>query len=207
MTQALTLSGEEYTVEKIMDELLKDKLFYDNSGGGITLSGGEPLAQFSFSSAVLNEAKRSGIHTCVETCGFASEEQIRNIAPYVDLFLYDYKESDSDLHKKYIGASNEKILKNLDILDSLDASIVLRCPVIPTFNDRDSHFRAIAQLAESHKNIIRIDVEPYHPLGSGKSEMLGEKYLLSGIGFPSDETVAEWIGSIERHTAVPVKGA
>lgn len=207
MTQAVRAVGETYTAEEITAVLLKDRMFYDYSGGGATISGGEPLAQFSFTEAVLRDAKENGIHTCLETCGYASEQQISAVAPYVDIFLYDFKESDPDLHMQYTGVSNERILNNLRLLDLRGSKIILRCPVIPGFNDRDSHFRSIAELADSLKNIIRIDIEPYHPLGIGKSEMLGVDYPLSGIGFPTEEAVYNWISTIGEQTSVPVTKA
>ena len=207
MTQAVSAVGETYSAKEITDILLKDKLFYDYSGGGATVSGGEPLAQFAFTEAILREAKENGIHTCLETCGFASDKQIEAVARYVDIFLYDFKESDSDLHLKYTGVSNEKILQNLRLLDRIGSKIILRCPVIPGFNDRESHFRSIAALANSLENIVRIDVEPYHPLGRGKSEMLGVNYPLADVGFPAEETVCGWISAIAGQTSVPVAKA
>ena len=138
-TQALELSGKELSVEEIIEEVMKDKIFYDNSGGGMTLSGGEPLAQPSFTLSLLEQAKNKGLHTCIDTCGFAPEAYIRQIAPYVDIFLYDYKETDPVRHKEFTGVTNERILSNLRLLDSLGANIILRCPIIPTKNDNEEN--------------------------------------------------------------------
>ena len=143
----------------------------------------------------------------METCGFATGEQIRQIYPYVDIFLYDYKESNHDLHKEYTGVPDDIILCNLRLLDSLGAKIILRCPIIPGLNDRSDHFMGIAGLANSLENIISIDIEPYHPLGSGKARMLGRNYPLADLGFPSERAVENWISTVCSYTTVPVKKA
>ncbi len=206
-SQALTVSGQCLSVEDTMSEVMKDKIFYDNSGGGITLSGGEPLAQFSFSYALLKEAKHRGLHTCVETCGYLPEEHLRAVAPFVDIFLYDYKETDRVLHKAYTGVANETILNNLRLLDSLGNRIILRCPIIPTLNDREEHLLGIAETANSLSHVIGIHVEPYHPLGSGKSRMLGRSYALEHLDFPPEEMVESWIDRIAKETRIPVTRA
>ena len=204
---ALEFVGKEMSSEDVIKEVMRDKVFYDTSGGGMTLSGGEPMAQFAFTYELLSLAKAEGLHTCIETCGFALTDQYEKIAPLVDIFLFDYKETDTALHKEYTGVSNEPILHNLKVLDSLGAKTVLRCPIIPGYNDRDEHFEGIASAANGLKNIIEINVEPYHPLGKGKCELLGREYPLSDIGFPKDETVKEWMDKISSKTTVLVKKA
>lgn len=205
MPGALEAVGNEKTVEEVMADVMKDEVFYENSGGGITLSGGEPMMQFDFTYELLKAAKEKGLHTCIETCGYAKEEQYRKIAELVDIFLFDYKETDPERHKEYTGADNRLILNNLKMLDDMGCNIILRCPIIPTLNDRDEHFSGIADMANSLKNILEINIEPYHPLGSGKSEMLGKEYLLKELTFPEEETVSEWIDKIAEKTKVTVK--
>ncbi len=207
MTEALKSVSTQRTVAEVMTEVLKDKPFYETSGGGMTVSGGEPMLQFEFTLALLRTAKEQGLHTCMETCGYADADQLRTVAPYVDLFLYDYKETDPDRHKAYTGVSNERILRNLHMLDDMGCRSVLRCPIIPTLNDREEHFAGIAALANSLKNVIEINVEPYHPLGSGKAAMLGREYALPDLTFPAEETVKSWIEQVASMTAVPVKKA
>ena len=204
---AIEMAGKAMDAESVIEEVLRDKVFYDTSGGGLTLSGGEPMMQFDFSYELLALAKEKGLHTCMETCGFAPSEKYEKIAPLVDIFLFDYKVTDPELHKKYTGSDNELILKNLSMLDSLGANTVLRCPIIPTCCDTIEHFLGIASTANKLKNVIEINVEPYHPLGKGKSELLGRDYPLSDISFPSEETVSEWIRIISENTSVPVKKA
>lgn len=207
MPEALSVVGYEKTVVEVMEEVLKDKIFYDNSGGGITLSGGEPMHQFDFTYALLKAAKEAGLHTCIETCGFAKRENYEKIAPLVDFFLYDYKETDPALHEAFTGVSNALILENLRFLDSIGASIILRCPIIPTKNDRDDHFAGIAAMANSLQNVLEIHIEPYHPLGSGKAAMLDKSCALRDLTFPENETVAAWMQKIESQTKIPVKKA
>ena len=203
--EALEMAGSVMNQEDVLNEVLKDKAFYETSGGGITLSGGEPMMQFDFSYELLKEAKKEGLHTCIETCGFSSPENFRKIAEYVDIFLFDYKETDPKLHKKFTGVENTLILSNLKMLDEMGAKTILRCPIIPTLNDREEHFEGIAKTANSLKNILEINIEPYHPLGMNKCLMLGTTYKLKDLTFPENETVEKWIKAISEKTSILVK--
>ena len=204
---ALETVGYEITAEDVLKEVLKDKAFYESSGGGMTLSGGEPMYQFEFTYELLKLAKENSLHTCIETCGFAKAEQYCSIADFVDIFLYDYKETDPQLHKKFTGASNELILKNLKVLDEMGKKIILRCPIIPGLNDRDEHLEGIASMANSLKNILEINIEPYHPLGQSKAERLDKDYALKTRGFVDEIEVKKWIDYIAGKTNIPVKKA
>ena len=204
---ALEVCGKEMTAAEIVKEVLKDKPFYENSGGGMTVSGGDPLFAPDFTLALFKEAKAQGLHTCIETSGFARWEKIEALIPYVDLFLWDVKETDSARHEEYTGVPNELILENLHKLDAADAKTILRCPIIPGHNDREEHFSGIAALAESLENVQEINIEPYHPLGQSKSEAIGEEYALAGLTFPKEEVVKEWMAAIQKGTRVEVKKA
>ena len=204
---ALEMVGKEAYVDEIIEDVLKDVAFFENSGGGLTVSGGEPLMQPEFTLQLLKSAKENGLHTCIETCGYAKWEHIEALLPYVDIFLWDVKESDDARHKAYTGVSNKRILENLYLLNAAQANIILRCPIIPGFNDRKEHFAAIGLLAEELSSVQRIDIEPYHPLGKPKSESLGETYALEQLSFPSEETVSTWISSVAAHTSKPVQKA
>ena len=204
---ALEMSGKEMTVDEIIAEVMKDKTFYDNSGGGMTVSGGDPMLHPAFTLALLKAAKEKGLHTCIETSGFAKWEDVEALIPYVDLFLWDFKESDPVRHKEFTGVSNERILDNLHRLDAAGGKVVLRCPLIPGYNVRDEHLSAIASLANELTHVVRIDVEPYHPLGKSKSEAIGETYALADMTFPPDSDVKEWIAAIAEKTNVPVQKA
>ncbi len=206
-TEALETAGYEITVEDALRDVLKDKVFYDNSGGGMTVSGGEPMLQFDFTLALMKSAKEAGLHTCMETCGYAPSERYLEIAPFVDIFLFDYKITDPEKHRECTGVTNELILSNLRMLDSIGAKTILRCPIIPTVNDTEEHLSTIAALANSLSNVLEINIEPYHPLGSGKSEMLGKEYALRDLGFPEEETVKGWIDRVAGETGVVVKKA
>ncbi len=201
--ESLEMAGKTATVSEIMEEVLKDKAFYENSGGGMTVSGGEPLAQPEFTVALLKSAKEKGLHTAVETCGFASAETFKALAEYTDLFLFDWKITDEALHKEYTGVSNAKILENLELANKMGKQIVLRCPVIPTVNDNEVHFKGIANLANRLENVIGIDIEPYHPLGTGKNERLGKS--VTTYEMPQPETVDRWIADLQKLTEKPVK--
>lgn len=197
-SDAKEICGKEADSDEIIKEVLKDKIFYENSGGGMTLSGGEPLFQLDFAISLLKAAKKNGLHTAMETCGFANESAVRSAAEYTDLFLFDYKESDPRLHRKYTGADNKRILENLNILNSLGKKIILRCPIIPGFNDRDGHFAAIGKTADSLENIERVEIEPYHSLGVGKYAALDRAY--AEISAQTDKTSEEWLKAIASYT-------
>jgi pyruvate formate lyase activating enzyme len=190
-------------IQEIIAVVLKDKRYYEQSNGGLTISGGEPLAQYEFTLGLLRLAKENNLHTCIETSGHAPEERLLSLAPYVDLFLYDYKESDDPRHREFTGVSQSLILSNLKALAG--AEIILRCPIIPTLNDRESHFRAIAETANSHPSITEINLMPYHPLGASKAKRLGKKYPLPDIGFPSEIQIEGWLEAVRLGTNVPVR--
>ena len=203
--QALETVGKSMTVAEVMEEVLKDKPFYQTSGGGLTLSGGEPMAQAEFSKALLRAAKKDKINTTLETCGYAPFESYVAMLDDVDLFLYDYKETDSVLHKKFMGVDNILILANLFAVDGRGKPIILRCPIIPGLNDRADHFAGIAATANRLKHIVEIQVMPYHPLGESKNARLGKKYALAGKPFPEKEIIGNWIKKIREKTSVSVK--
>ena len=203
--EALELVGNTKTVEQVVEEVLKDQAFYETSGGGMTLTGGEPMAQFDFTMELLRLGKEAGLHICMETCGFSSAEKYALCAEYVDLFLWDWKLTDRELHKMYTGVYNDTIIDNLRLLDSMGAKFVLRCPIIPGINDNDGHFRGIAHVANSHSGVTAVEVEPYHPLGKAKSERLGREYSIGDIEFPDNARAEEWIARIASFTDKPVR--
>jgi len=182
----------EMAVQDVIDIVLKDVRYYQQSGGGMTLSGGEPLAQFDFTMSLLQLAKENGIHTCLETSGHAAASKILSLVPYVDLFLYDYKASNENDHKKFTGVSHKQILDNLHAINDAGAKIILRCPIIPNHNDTDEHFNTISNLANTLCNVVDVNIMPYHPMGSSKAKRVGREYNVADIGFPTDDQVAQW---------------
>ena len=191
---AKEICGKTVSANEVTAEVLRDKPFYENSGGGVTLSGGEPLAQYDFSLELLKKAKENGIHTAVETCGYAEKSKILEIAMYVDLFLFDCKETDPKLHKKYTGVDNKIILDNLKALSDAGSKIILRCPIIPGFNDRAEHFKGISETADKFSGIEHIEIEPFHPHGESKYSALSRE--VADIPVPSGKTVDKWIKQI-----------
>ena len=197
--------GYEMSTEEILEVVLEDKAFYDNSGGGVTLSGGEPLFQKQFCLEFLKKAKEAGLHICMETCGFASKELIREAANYVDVFLFDYKETDEKKHREYTGVGNEEIVSNLKLLDKIGKKIILRCPIVPSYNDSTEHFGGIAEVANRLQHIEEIQIEPYHNFGAEKYKRLGRSYELLEIKPPADEMVHRWMDEIRKRTTVKIR--
>jgi glycyl-radical enzyme activating protein len=169
----LEIVGREVTVEEVIATVLRDESFYRISGGGMTLSGGEPLAQVDFTEALLRAAKESDLHSCIETSGYADFSAFERVRPLVNLFLYDIKETDPMRHEHFTGVPHALILDNLKKLHSRGAKIRLRLPIIPGFNDREDHFLAVAALAASLPGLEGAEIVPYHPLGLSKLESLG----------------------------------
>jgi len=194
----------EMSVQEIITIVMKDIRYYEQSGGGMTISGGEPLAQYDFTLELLKTAKENGLHTCIETSGFSPKEKILNCLPYIDLFLFDYKETDENKHKEVIGASNKSILENLTAIDKAGAKILLRCPIIPGQNDRDDHFRAIAETANKMTNITEINIMPYHPMGASKAKRIGRTVPDHDRKFPTDDQITGWLEKIKENTNKPV---
>ena len=173
-SDALRLFGRETDTEEVMKEVVRDKIYYKTSDGGMTLSGGEPTAQIEFTLSLLMRAKSEGIHTCIETCGISRQEHYARLLPWVDLFLFDYKATGEDQHKKLTGVSNRLILANLSYLHAAGATIILRCPMIPGINDTEEHLGAIAEMGKRLPNLRGIELLPYHSAGSDKYERIGQ---------------------------------
>ena len=165
---ALTLYGKETTVEELLPILLQDKEFYDNSGGGVTLSGGECLLYADFCAELLKKLKENGVHTAVDTCGFVSTSALDKVIPYTDIFLYDIKAFYEDTHIKATGHSNKQILENLLYLDNLNCKIEIRIPYVPEYNGKEIDL--IGAFLSKLKNVTRIRVLPCH-------NYAGSKYL------------------------------
>ncbi|MDR0669829.1 MAG: glycyl-radical enzyme activating protein [Treponema sp.] len=205
LTGALALIGRSVSAGEALEEVKKDEAFYRNSGGGMTISGGEPFFQSGFTLALLRLARESGLHTCVETGGAVPFDGLREAAAVTDLFLYDVKETAAEKHRNFTGVSNELIVNNLEKLDGLGARTVLRCPVIPGCNDRDDHLRGIAAIAGRLRNVTGIEIEPYHPLGISKALSIGKPSRHTDTTMPPKETARAWADVVQACTSVPVK--
>lgn len=167
--------GWKTTPEKVMEEVLKDRDFYEVSGGGVTLTGGEPLAQAAFCTEILRLAKKAGIHTALETSGYATRAVIDGVMPYVDLWLYDVKHLDPAMCQKVTGRPLAAVLDNLRHVNAAGRRIVMRCPMIPGINDDDTELAALGRLADGLDAVEALDVEPYVPYGIDKAHRLGLK--------------------------------
>ena len=170
-----TVIGRERTVGDVFEEVARDKAFYDASGGGLTVSGGEPLFRGQFVRELFARAKAAGISTAIETSGYAAELHIRELMPVTDLWLYDIKGMDPVKHKEHTGIDNAAIHRNLRMLDANGAKIILRCPMIPGVNDFPENLRALGALADELRNVEAINVEPYVAYGIDKAHKLGLK--------------------------------
>lgn len=202
---AKEICGQTVDTDYVIAEAARDAVFYDSSGGGLTLSGGEPLFQPEFTLELLQKAKENNIHTALETCGFANAGLMQTAAALTDLFLFDYKETDPARHREFTGQDNRLILDNLHLLDALGKKVILRCPVIPGFNDRDDHFLGISETANRFACIERVELEPYHPLGAAKYEALGRNN--PDIPVPDAAVVDGWLKTLRSLTEKEVRRA
>ncbi len=193
---ALTVIGQAMSVASVIEEVLRDADYYRRSGGGLTLSGGEPLAQFEFAHALLRAAKARGLHTCLDTSGLADRRKFEAIADDVDLFLYDYKATDPGQHKALTGASNSLILENLNELYNRGAKIILRCPLVPEVNDSLDHLAAIAALSARYPRLGGVEIMAYHALGRDKAARIGYDNPLAGLPSADEATKARWIDAL-----------
>ena len=186
-TGARSMIGGRVSVQDLLGELLADRIFYDDSGGGVTFSGGEPLRQPEFLKAILTACRERGLHTAVDTCGFAPEAELRAIAPWVDLFLYDLKCMDEGRHLDLCGVPNGPILRNLRELAETHRNIWIRVPIIPGVNDQTSELEAMASFVAGLPGVRQVNLLPYHRSGLHKFEQLGLECRFSQTTPPAAE--------------------
>ena len=172
---ARKVCGKEHTVDEVLKEVLKDKAFYETSGGGVTFSGGECMLQIDFLAEILKKCKENGIHTAVDTAGHIPFESFEKILPYTDLFLYDIKIFDSQKHKQYVGVGNELILENLKKLFERKAKLWIRIPIIPDVNDSIEEIRKIKDFLKTIGTAEKIELLPYHTMGENKYRAIGKE--------------------------------
>ena len=194
--EALTLTGKTMTVGEVMAPIRQDVAFYAQSGGGVTLSGGEPLLQAEFAVALLRQCKQEGFHTALDTCGYAPWSAFESALPYVDMLLYDLKHADPESHRRYTGRSNQRILANLRRLAARGLPIEIRMPIIPGVNDAREAIEPTAQLLAGLENITAVRLLSYHSLAGSKYARLGMANTLPSVEPPSAERlqqIAGWI--------------
>lgn len=187
--------GKEYAVEELVKELKKDEMFYEQSGGGVTLSGGEVMtADMDYVERLCKKLVQFGITVTIDTCGYAPYENFEKILPYIDTFLYDIKTMDNEIHKKYMGAGNELILSNLERLNAAGARIYIRIPTIKEVNGTDQSMKdIIAYLLEKKIQAACVNLLPYHNTGSAKYAKLGGRYEGEELHAPNQEEMEHFV--------------
>ena len=190
-TGALEFFGRYYSVDELFQVVIKDRQFYQSSGGGVTIGGGEPTFQTSFVHAFIEKCRNNYIHIAVDTCGYTSTEEGMEILKKADLLLYDLKNMESEKHLKITEVSNKIILSNLRTLNSMGKEIIIRMPLIPEYTDSEKNVTLMAQFLAGLKSIIRVDIIPFHKYGVIKYQKLGKLYKLDRLRPISDQRVNE----------------
>lgn len=198
---ALQKTGFVISAENLVREVIKDRAYFDESGGGLTLSGGEPMAQPDFTLEVLRLARANGIRTCLDTCGLAPTATFEKTLPFVDLYLFDYKHSDPLLHKKYTGSDNTLILKNLDFLLGSGARVHLRCPIIPGVNDNEAHIHSVIALEKQYPQLEKVTLLPYHNTARSKNHRYGYNGRLVENVAPDKKLIEKWQDQVDTASA------
>lgn len=196
LPEAITIYGKKMSAQEVFEEVRRDKMFYEGTGGGVTVSGGEPLNQPRFLSTILELCHEDGIHTCMETSGFAKPEVLTPILPLIDSVLFDLKHMNSETHKELTGQTNEIILNNARKVADSGTSVLFRIPLIPGLNDSSGNIHEIAQFVNGleKENVRGIELMPYHRMGIGKYETLDRPYIMNGLTPPD----TAYVGSIKQ---------
>ncbi|NLF31608.1 MAG: glycyl-radical enzyme activating protein [Planctomycetes bacterium] len=195
---ALELAGREQSVGAVLDEVQRDVPYYAESGGGLTISGGEPLVQPAFTAALARQAAARALHTCLDTTGFAPWAALEPLVAVVDLFLYDVKLLDDGAHRRWTGRGNELILANLERLVAAGAAVELRCPIIPTVNDTDDHLDALARLVGRLGGGVGCAILPYHTMARSKYDRLGMVAPLGDLPSIPPQRAQQWVDALRR---------
>jgi pyruvate formate lyase activating enzyme len=201
---ALKITGRAYTIDDVMNEVLKDRNFYTNSGGGVTLSGGEPFGQYPFTLELLRTLKKANISTAVDTCGCVPAQRFRETADYTDMYLLDIKTFSPSLHKKLTGMDNRMVMNSLDIMTSLKSKIYIRIPLIAGINDSLDEIGEIAKLLAGNSCIQLVELLAYHALGASKYATLGRVYQGSLFRTPNTEYLEVLANCFITH-GIPVR--
>ncbi|MFC1869755.1 glycyl-radical enzyme activating protein [Chloroflexota bacterium] len=187
LSEARVITGKLMSVEEVFQIVREDTLFYRNSGGGVTTSGGEPTSQPEFVRALFARCQEAGLHTTLDTCGMVEWKTLKGILEHVDLVLFDVKHMDTKMHKRLTGVGNAIILQNLERTAKI-RPVIIRIPLIPGYNDSRANIEASGQFL-SKIGVSRVDIAPYHRLGAGKYERLGRQYALGDVETCGDERV------------------
>jgi pyruvate formate lyase activating enzyme len=202
--QSLVLVGESKTVEEVVEEVLRDRPFYERSDGGVTLSGGEPLLQLAFSRAILARCKEENLHTAIETAANFPWERVEAILPVTDLVMMDIKLMDAERHRAATGVPNERILDSARRLGQTGKPLIVRTPVVPGVNDQEDEIAAIAAFVAALPNLLYYELLPFHPMARGKYESLDMDYRAQSLKSPSKERM-EALADVARRYSIEVK--
>jgi pyruvate formate lyase activating enzyme len=205
--EALVLKGKEYTIAEVLAEVEKDRPFYERSEGGLTVSGGEPLAQSQFCLELLKQAKQRDIHTVVDTSGYVKWETLQEALLWTDLFLFDVKADDRELHTRLTGVENTRIKENLGKLLEHDATLIVRIPLIPGYNDTPSEIAGIADMLKRFRSVPPVHILAYHQFAEQKYPPIGREYSLQGVQMPGPDYLRQ-LGQLfeDRGLCVDIKG-
>ena len=197
--EAITIYGRTVTVEEVLREVLKDRLFYSGSSGGVTVSGGEPLRQSEFVKELFRKCKQEGINTCLDTCGYASSKVLRDVLQFTDNVLFDLKHMDIDKHREFTGVENACIKENAEIVCESNADVLFRIPLIDGVNSSQDNIRRTAEFIKSLGDSKKVELLPYHRLGVGKYKMLGREYPGKNLETPDEATLEILKGIFTQH--------
>lgn len=205
-SEARVTCGDRMSVSEVMKSILKERIFFEQSGGGVTLSGGEPMAQPEFVMELLSECKKYGIHTALDTCGFVDAEILLDTIPFTDLYLYDIKHIDPAKHKKYTGVDNNVILSNIAKLGERGAAINVRVPFVPSVNTDEENLRAMAVFLSGVRGIVGLNLLPYHSAAEDKHDRWGMEFHLRGIRTPTEASLRRAVEVMESQGVRAVTG-
>ena len=193
---AMKIYGQYLEADDVIADVMKDKEYFDASGGGLTLSGGDPLLQTDYACELLRKAKEKGLHTTVETEGYYSGKVFGRVLPYVDYLYFDYKITDEEDHRKYALAQRSMVMKSLEYVTNYGVKMCIRCVIIPDLNDNDEHFLKIAEISTRYPNVEAVEIMPYHDFGNKKYYTLGRNpYIVKG-GSVKREVAERWVEKI-----------
>ncbi|HPR54942.1 MAG TPA: glycyl-radical enzyme activating protein [Deltaproteobacteria bacterium] len=212
-SNALMVWGRTYTIDEIMEVVRADTEFYENSGGGVTLSGGDPLVQWEFSREVLKVCRAEGIHTCLETELAIDPATVEKVAPYADLIITDIKHMDPAKHREYTGVDNDRILRNIELLAESNRQLVIRIPVVPGHNDSQENIEATALFIRDRLGgrVAQVQLLPYRQLGVEKYQSLGMDYGMDGFQVPErtvwEQNILALVELMRSHGVAAVAGS
>lgn len=204
-TDALKIYGWETDAESVLKDVINDRAYFENSGGGITLSGGDPVFQPEFTCELLALAKNKELHTCIETSGYCSSDVLKTIAEFTDLFLFDFKHYKASDHVKYTSVSNDLIMSNLEMICLSGKPVILRCPVIPGVNNSIQHFEKITEISNKYPAIQSVEIMPFHDWGFHKYKQIGLEYPKVNSSTVAEDTIQSWVKTLKNLGCLKVK--